>query len=249
MADIESMKDKIAKLLAKAERTTNEHEALAFREAAEKYMVKWGIEIAELESRGETKPEEIISRVIDLNGIYAAAFSQFAYSLVKGIGNLQMLKSFRYNEKHKKVPTVYIIGYISDVDRWEMLYNSLYIQAMSEMNRWWKSSSEREFLSGMEGYKARREFIMAFGRAVGTRLAEARREEKKTGGISTGAELVLASKEKAVNDWMYSQYSIGRSRGRGIDSSYYGRDEGHAAGSRASLGGKGISGSGSEIGR
>lgn len=60
MSKLDKMKDKIAKLLAKAERTDNEHEAETFTASAHKLMLAYGIELAELESAGEVKPEEIV---------------------------------------------------------------------------------------------------------------------------------------------------------------------------------------------
>ena len=63
--------EKIAKLLAKAERTDNEHERDAYTQQAERLMLKLGIERAELESAGEVKAEDIVEVTREWTGNYA----------------------------------------------------------------------------------------------------------------------------------------------------------------------------------
>jgi len=251
MATEETMKVKIAKLLAKAEGTSNEHEAQTFREAAEKLMVKWGIEQADLESRGEVARDKIEHRVYDCPGIYGFALQRLASNIARGLGALEVLVSKRYDYskgKRSEIQTVYVIGHTGDLDRFEMLFHSLQLQAITAMNSWWKSSEERHYFTSMEGFKARRQFVMSFGQAVHTRLKAARQEEKVAGHISHGAELVVLDKSKAVENFTQQTFNPVASRSRGVHGSSSGRAEGHAAGMRAGLGGKGVGGGRGQLG-
>lgn len=253
MATTETMKEKIVKLLAKAEGTTNEHEAETFREAAEKLMVKWGIEQLDLEVAGKVQRDEIVHRVYDAPGIYGFALQRLASNIARGLGNLEVLVSKRSarNDKGKfvDIATVYIIGHTGDLDRFELLYNSLQLQAITAMNRWWKTSEERYYLKGMEAFKERRQFVLSFGQAVFTRLVAAREAEKTSGHVSHGAELVAVDKGKAVKAFTQAKFNPVSSRSRGVHGGGAGgRTAGHAAGMAAGLGGKGIGGARGQLG-
>lgn len=228
------MKDKIAKLLAKAERTDNPHEAQTFTEAAERLMIKWGIEAAELEAGGTVGAEEIVQVIRTARGSYKQALLTLATTTCNGMGGLNVLQSKRGNEIY-----VYIIGHKSDVERAEMLLNSLELQALSAMKTWWKSAPERHWLTSMESFKARRQFIISFGYEVGRRLQALRTEV--VAEAQAGTALVLSDRKERVDEWMHSQHNVRKSRSR-LHGSYAGRDEGRLAGRQANLGEKGVRG-------
>lgn len=232
----QSLKDKIAGLLAKAERTDNEHERDAFNAKAESLMIKYGIEQAELEAAGEVKPEEIIEVRIPFTGIYNMVMPDFVHTVARSLGNLSVLQSTSWD---KKTRTAYVIGHKSDVEAAQVLIASLQLQAMSAMKRWWKSFDDKVWMSNMEQYKARRQFIISFGYGAADRIKSERRTEEAT--ASTGAALVLASKQDRVNDHVQQTYNPKKSRG-GVQGGMAGHSEGRAAGRQANVGTTGIGG-------
>lgn len=231
----DSIKDKILKLLALAE-SSNPHEAELATAQAERLMVKWGIETAELQDHEGAAVDDIVSVPREYKGAYAIVWVPFVNRIAFGLGNVRVLQS---RDGFTSKRWAYVIGHKSDVERAEMLLNSLEIQAWSAMRAWWKNSEEREYLSDMDGYKARRQFIDSFAAAVQIRLKNMRREVVREFG--TGTDLVLVSRSQKVDDFVESEYSPTKTRGR-MEGSFFGRGAGHAAGQRASLGEKGIGG-------
>ena len=232
----DSLKDKIAALLAKAERTDNEHERDAFNAKAEQLMLKYGIEQAELQAAGKVKPEDIIEIRMEFGGSYGIIMPTFIHSVARALGNINVLKSKSWDGKKYYV---YVIGHKSDVEAAEMLINSLQLQAMTAMKRWWKSYEYRPILSGMEAYKARRQFIASFGQGAGDRIRSERKVEEAN--VSAGTALVLVGKKEAVDKWMHEQHNVGKGRG-GAAGSHHGGQAGRAAGRQANVGTTGIGG-------
>lgn len=233
----DSLKAKIAGLLAKAERTTNEHERDAFNAKAEELMIKYGIEQAELQAAGKVKAEDIIEIKLEFGGIYAVIMPTFAWYVTQSLGNLTLLRAKSWDGK---THYAHVIGHKSDVEAAQLLINSLQLQAMSGMKRWWKTFELRPLLSGMEAYKARREFIRQFGRGAAERIREERRTEEVE--VSTGAALVLASKQEAVDKFVQDNYSVSKGRG-GAQGSAFGGAAGRAAGRQANVGTTSVGGS------
>lgn len=232
----DSLKNKIAGLLAKAERTDNEHERDAFNAKAEALMLKYGIEQAELQAAGKIKPDEIIEVRLEFVGIYAIIMPAFAWRISNALGGINVLKSKSYDGK---TYYAYIIGHKSDVESMQILLASLQLQAQSAMKRWWKTSELRSILSNMDAYKARRQFIASFAIGAADRIRSERRTEEAT--VSTGAALVLVSRQEKVDKWMHEQHNVVKSRG-GADGSAFGGAAGRAAGRQANVGTTGVSG-------
>lgn len=218
---------KINALLAKAASTHSAHEAEAFSRKAEELMVKWGINDAMLESSsGDVKSTNVIEQSIHFHGIYAKAMAGFfGPSIVRGLGSMKMVLG------HSGT-SLYIIGMPSDVNRAVELIGSLDTQAMAAMRRWWKDFPSRVFLTGSEGYRERRAFLIAFGRTVQTRLENLRREEESTESTATA----LAVRSTAVDEAFAEMYpSLRASSSRLKGSSYGGRVAGESAGRNAGL--------------
>lgn len=236
-----NMEEKIAKLLRKAEGTNNAAEAEAYTKKAESLMLKLGIEEAviraKMEGESEAPTAKIIEERMHFRGSYAQGLQMMACSIGNGMG-LRTLVSKSYNGSER---TAYLIGFEKDVKRTVELVQSLQLQVSAAQTAWWRSfdPEEKHWMSGMEKFKARREFIISFGRAVERRLRE-QREQFET--ESTGTELVLVNQRKKIDDWVDDKYTLRKSGGRGLDGSYSGRAAGYAAGQRASLGGSAVSG-------
>lgn len=229
-----NIKDKIEKLLAKAESTDNEHERDAFTAQAERLMLKWGIEAADLEARGEVKPEEIVEEHRVFTGSYAIQMPAFATAIALGLGNIRVLKSGNRNHW-----LVFAIGHKTDVAHFWTLVESLDQQAQTARAKWWKTAPEKQWLTPWEGYLSQRNFITAFSATVSRRLRELRTEIQVE--ATPGAALVLVSKKERVDAWVDDTYSNLRNA-RSLASGSTGYSAGASAGQSASLGEKSIGG-------
>lgn len=237
--NIESIKSKIAKLLAKAERTDNDHERDAFNAQAERMMLRLGIERAELEAAGEVKAEEIVEESRVWSGNYAIVMVPFMSGIGRAFGNMAFLQSMNHNGMRR---TSFVIGHKSEVEEFLALVDSLATQVMAALKRWQKEvREERRYYTDMEKYTGNRSFIEAFGYTVASRLRKERREEEAE--ATPGAALVLASKMDKVTSWRDQKYTnlrMVRTGARTYDGGA--AAAGHVAGLQASLGEKGIGG-------
>ena len=230
MSTPSKMKDKIEKLLIKAERTDNEHERDAYTAQAQRLMLKWGIEAAELEARGEAQAEAVVEVHRTWDHPLATIWVTFTNDVAYGMG--QGLKVLRSGARNRH--TAYVIGHQTDVENLWTLMDSLERQATAAMKAWWKTSEERTWgLSAFEQYKVKREFIRMFGVAVGQRLRKQREEVQAE--ASSGAALVLVGKDARVKEWVDNKYKKLR-KGRSTQQGISGGTAGWSAGQRADLG-------------
>lgn len=223
------IKDKIAKLLAKAEGTDNEHEREAYTAQAERLMLKWGIKAADLEARGEIKPEPVIQDKRVFQTTYAIGWVKFGHSVASGMGNLRTLQSGA-----KSRYWLWCIGHTTDVSNYWVLMESLQAQCENALKQWWKDAPERQWgLSQREIYKCKRNFILAYGARVGARLADLRHEIQQD--ATPEAALVLVNKQERVNSWLDEnvKYKSGVNR---MNAGISGSRAGAEAGQRANLG-------------
>jgi hypothetical protein len=169
-----SIKKRIEKLLRLAE-SSNPHEAELATKKAEALMVQWGIEAAELDAKGE-----ISEKVVEIHRYYTTnsrAWAPFVHSVCVGLGNLKALKLKMGGSKVR----MYLIGHESDVDRAQMLLNSLEIQAERALAAWWSAYPDKAWIPQGQWYKAKHQFLMSFGEEVRRPLAEPREPEPTSG--------------------------------------------------------------------
>lgn len=235
----DEMKTKIAKLLSKAERTSNDKERDAFNAKAEHLMLKLGVQKAELEATGDVKPEKIVEVTRDFPGYYSIVMIPFTVNVAGGFGNLTVLQQNLHNTLTRRA---YIIGHEMDVQQFTTLLDSLSVQVMHALHVWQKENiEERRDLTDMEKYIQHRSFISGFGREVGARLADERVQEEEL--ASEGAALVLASKQSRINSWMEETYpKIGNAKGGARQWSSRSAAAGRKAGAKADLGNKRVDG-------
>lgn len=253
----ESMNEKIAKLLRLAERAGTPAEAEAASKAAERLMMKWGIEEAVIRSKMDGgDSDKIVTKGIPFPAMFVKARTGVAHAIIRGMGGMKS-----YNQMYAKIGdkwdkkglTVMIMGWESDVDRAITLINSLVLQADSAQATWWKEyrKAEGKYMKASEQFRARRQFLFSFAHAVEMRLRAMRAEEVaeavKHEAKGTGTELVLLNREQAV-EAEYDKIAGGMRKGRGVKGSWAGSSEGRAAGQRANLGSKGVGGSRRSIG-
>lgn len=231
---IESLKSKIAALLAKAERTDNEHERDAFNAKAEKLMLAYGIEAAELEAAGEVKPEQIIVEGRGYRGGYAIVMPEFIYVVSRALGHLRVVQSDGPNTRY-----VRLIGHESDVAAAWTLIDSLEKQAHIAMKRWVRDqnadpTSIYKLIPGPEKFKSRREYITGFALGAGKRIDEEKRDVDATATAS--AALVLVSKAERLSNFMDDEYGHLKPAKDRRATGITGRGAGYTAGQQANVG-------------
>lgn len=223
------IKSKIELLLAKAEGTDNDHERDAYTAKAQRLMLEWGIEEADLEARGEVKPENIVEQRRTYRGQYSMAMPGFANDIARGMGGLKIIKS-----GSKSTWQVYVIGHVSDVENFWAMMDSLERQALLALKSWWATTPDRQWLcTATEQWKARRGFLMAFGTTCGRRLGSLRTEVQQE--ATPGAALVLVSKDERVAAKVGEMYPVLKN-GRSLDAGSTGWGAGRAAGMKANIG-------------
>lgn len=230
MTPQESTNDKIAKLLAKAERTDNAHEAEAYSKMAERLMLKWGIEEAVIRSRMDdgAKPEKVVTKGIVFPKLFIKARMSVAVAVIKGMGSMKCYVSGT---------TLMIMGFESDVDRALTLIPSVLIQADNAQSSWWHTYDIKHEMKESERFRARRQFLFSFAYTVQERLKAMRVEEVTAAG--PGTDIVLYDRSKLVDE-QFNKMTL--RKGRNVKGSNHGAAEGRSAGQRASLDGKGLGG-------
>lgn len=229
---------KIAALLAKAEDpAATPEEAQTYSEKAEALMVKWGVSdaMAAAARGGSVRAEKIVERVHTIHHRYYQAEVMLVHNIATGVGTIKVLKRDLYNHTSR----VYLIGYESDLDRVETLWHSLWLQATSAVDKWWKPYRKTLGYTpkSSEVFNARRNFLLSFGSAVRVRLREMYAKEEANG--EPGTALALVDRGKQVDDRMAEMYPNTKSA-RGLKTGWTGRTEGHAAGKKANIGQSGV---------
>jgi len=180
VVDIEAQKRKIKQMLRKAEDpASSEHEREAFTEAAEKMMLRLGIEMAELESVGERKADPIVQVALAWRGSYSIAMIPFVCRVADGFGNLTILQS-TFDDMLR---VSYVIGHQSDVEQFQQLVSSLHLQVMSALKVWQREHRERRrWFTDMEKYTEIHPRVRISGRHAAARSPQRRGADRLHGG-------------------------------------------------------------------
>ncbi|WP_372407232.1 DUF2786 domain-containing protein [Streptomyces luteireticuli] len=223
---------KVRAILAKAEDpAASPLEAEAYFGKAASLMAKYGIERAML---AETKPEtdKLTSRIVIVKGSYLLDRTALLTSITHALGG----KTVRWRAydwtSDKYVQQVKLYGYESMLDRAEMLYTSLLLQAFNGMKQakpaWGESTAS-----------FRKSWLSGFRVAVANRLTEADQAAVEEANREIGrrpAELVLATREKKVEALFKAENPKTRSAPKRRLTGT-GWSEGNKAGKAADLGG------------
>jgi Protein of unknown function (DUF2786) len=232
----DAMLDKVRKLLAKAEDPAcTPAEADAFNTKAAELIAKYGVDRALLAEADPTS-DVVGDRVIDLPAPYAID----KCSLLSGVAAVLRCQAVRRQSRSgdRKTFSMHLFGFASDLDRVELLFTSLLVQA--------SQSLAVQRVPPWENIAAyRRSWLLGFTAAVVARLraAEIRAAEATNEPVGRSVALVLADRSTHVDQRMTEVYPQLRFAGaRRLAGS--GRAQGYVAGQRADLGGTKISGSG-----
>lgn len=221
----------IRQLLAKAESTTPA-EAEALSASAERLMTKYMIDSAMLQQQSERPTEKIITRTVEFKGAFRLEWIQLGADIAAGLGTVKCLQS-RYKNK---LATLYMVGFTSDVDAMQILFNSLKVQAQVAVRDWW--AHNKGLYAGARPYDqeaARRSFVRGFSSGVKQRLVTSRQEIIQT--VGTGTELALLSRTDQVAA-AWSQMAGKPMRTRGSKGSLSAATSGYRAGQQADTGGQ-----------
>lgn len=225
--------DKIRKLLAKAEDPAcTPAEAEAFTAKAADLIAKYGIDAALVAASAPTA-EVVGDRVIVVDAPYAQEKLTLLGWTAQAL-RCQSITRTRYRDG-RKVLSVHLFGFAADLDRTELLYTSLLMQAahalaVTDVPSWENPGAFRR--SWYHGYAA----------AVYWRLTAAERRAAQTAAQSRTVEagpsvaLVLADRSALVTQALADAYpTLGTARPRRLTGS--GQRDGYTAGQRANLGG------------
>jgi hypothetical protein len=219
--------DKVRKLLAKAEDPAcTPAEADAFNAKAAELIAKYGVDRALLAEADPTS-DIVGDRVIDLPAPYALD----KCALLAGIATELRCRAVR--RRDQRGFAIHLFGFASDLDRVELLFTSLLVQASLALAA--QPTPRRESIAAF-----RRSWLEGFTHAVVLRLraAEARAASDAVDPPQQGRSvaLVLADRSVHVSQRVSETYPKLRFAGpRRLAGS--GRRDGYHAGQRADLGG------------
>lgn len=247
MSPTDQYAEKINALLTKAaDPAATPAEAESYTAKAEHLMVKWGISDALLDAKrkGQRKAaEKIIEKRVRLHGSFVRAEVSLGFAAGLGLGNVRVLKSNGARGEGTMVQYVWFIGYESDVNRAVTLFESLQLQVISARQHWWRTFDEKAHMTNNEQYLAKRQFIISFASTVQARLTAQRSALVEEASKDKSTALVLVDRNEKVDEYLESNYKVGK--GRGINGgSYAASTAGRAAGAKANLGGTQVGGGG-----
>ena len=221
---------KVRKLLAKAEdAATTAAEAETYTAKAAELVAQYGIDQALLAGRDPTS-DAVADRTVALDAPYARDKASLLATVAVALRCQAVLRERRAGEG--KQISIHLFGFGADLERAELLFTSLLLQAGTQLTR--------TTVPPWEGVAAfRRSWLAGFTAAVGDRLRkiEQRAEHDAERGTEDGAPsvaLVLSDRTGRVEDAMNAAYPrLGRARTRSLSGS--GGAAGWAAGARADL--------------
>lgn len=226
----DSMLEKVRKLLAKAEDPgCTAEEAAALNDKAAELIAKYGVDQALLAARSPAA-DPVGDRVISVLPPYALDKA----GLLATVAGALRCRSVRRKEWRGGgyAYSMHLFGFASDLDRAELLYTSLLVQASYGL-----AAAEVPPWEALAAF--RRTWLVGFTQAVGARLREAERRaehDAERGDLPTSVALVLADRDDRVDRRVSEVYPrLGTTPPRRLRGS--GRAGGYAAGQRADLGG------------
>ncbi|MEU6572319.1 DUF2786 domain-containing protein [Streptomyces sp. NPDC046805] len=226
---------KIKALLAKAEDpAASPEEAEAYFGRAADLMAKYGIDQALL-AEAQPSTDEITSKVFDIKGKYVPDRSALLFSITHALGAQNVYWGLTDSATRKRYRKVRVYAHQSTLDRIELLFSTLQLQALNGMKR-----ARPQYGESVTSY--RKSWMAGFASVVRKRLAQAeetalQEARHEAGGAST--ELVLVKREAAVEVFFKRAHPklkvAPRRRLTGT-----GWQAGKAAGERADIGGRQI---------
>jgi hypothetical protein len=237
MTDHDPILAKVRKLLALAEDpAATEHEARACTAKAAQLIADYGIDQALLAAKAPTS-DPVADLVVPLDPPYAADKADLLSTVAHRL-RCQCVQVVRRQADHKEL-SLHLFGHRSDLERTELLFTSLLLQAAHGMAR--APVPPHEHAAAF-----RRSWLAGFRVAIGDRLREAEDQAEAAAAdrftaTGTSSALVLADREVEVAAAVHDAYPHARTaRPRQLSGS--GMSDGWAAGRRADLGERRVGG-------
>lgn len=231
---------RIRALLERAEHPgTPEGEREAASRRAMALMTEYSITEAMLDASGE-KSDTIVAQNLDYTGEYRDMQRELFDYLAQALG---MRTAYWSRSGHPYRSRV--VGFSSDVELMMMLFPSLLIQRRHALT----AEAMPSWLARSEVVTWKRSFMHGFNVRVLQRLRESRKATVVEMGEGSGAELVLATRERRVEaeyERLHPGIKAARRRARIVDETAL--ERGVAAGSRADLLGPKLGGQRKQIG-
>lgn len=241
-ASYDAMLAKVRKLLAKAEDpAATEHEAQTYTAKAASLVAAYGIDAALLAVE-DPSSDPVEDRRVPLDAPYAADKADLLGAVALRL-RCQVVR-LRHHGRDGTAWTLHVFGHRSDLDRAELLFTSLLLQAGSRM-------LTTPVPAWDHPAAFRRSWLAGFTAAVSRRLADAEQEAQDAvdrsdptghparepeGLTARRTALLLADRASVVSEAAQGAYPDARTtRGRQLSGS--GRRDGYDAGQRADLGG------------
>ncbi|HLL66812.1 MAG TPA: DUF2786 domain-containing protein [Micromonosporaceae bacterium] len=223
--------DKVRKLLVKAEDPAcTPAEAEAFTAKAAELIAKYGIDAALL-AESQPTTDRVGDRVIVMDAPYARDKAGLLSNVANAL-RCKVVHQTRYVAGRKEL-SLHLFGFGADLDRVDLLYTSLLVQAAHAL-----AVEHVPYDEHPAAY--RRSWYAGYASAIWRRLkaAESRAEHAAQPAESSGRSvaLVLADRSAVVANAMQNAYpTLGKARARQLSGS--GARNGYHAGQRADLGG------------
>lgn len=227
----DKMLARIRALLAKAEdQAATVAEAEAYTAKATELMARYGVDRAMLAAADPTT-DVPGDRIITVHAPYARDKQYLLSQLGIALGCRAVLK------RRGDTFAVHLFGYGSDLDRVDMLFTSLLVQAVNGLAKtpapYYESTAafRRSWLAGFTAMVAHR-----IKEAEGRAAQDATNEQQRTAATGPSVALVLVQRRQVVDRAVEEAYpKLKKARPRSLSGSGY--REGAAAGRRADLGG------------
>jgi len=237
---------RIRALLAKAEATTYPEEAEAYTAKAQTLMAEWGVEHAMLAADDPTA-NKVEGRIIPVLAPYAMGKTSLLFSIARALG-LGAVRRTGSGAGKNGNQNMHLFGLASDLDRAEMLFTSLLLQAPRLIRRaqdedWgaYAFSPRTWTRDWQEGYATRVEERLK----AAERAARHEAPSATPGGMSQA--LVFVRRDELVAAAVAAAYPKLRQAGvRRVGSGY---GAGKQSGSHADLGGRRLPGQNRALGR
>lgn len=219
---------KVRKLLAQAEDpASTPAEAEAFTAKAAQLITEWGLDEALVQAREHVR---LVAgdRVLRMEGSYQKDKAGLLHGVARGLG-LRAVNRARTGPGNGGLE-VHLFGMEGDLNRCELLFTSLLVQAAQQV------AVARPAYSYESVAAYRRSWFEGFRQAIETRLTQAR--EAAVAQTGPGTDLVLADRSALVDQRVTEVYPRLITAKRRLQGS--GRAHGYRAGERANLGGTGV---------
>lgn len=194
--------ERVRKLLDKAARTDNPHEADAFAAKAAELVAQHRIDPARLASSAADPAELAVREILIGRGAYTRA----RLALLTAIGDAHDVRVVFQARPEGTV--AFCAGHRTDLDVVEVMYTSLHQQAATHMAHLKRST-------GSATQQFRRSFLFGFAERIGELLAESRRDVEEaaqaSAGDGTSVVVELRKRSERVDDFVASQWGRVRS--------------------------------------